>query len=203
MISKLKKVFMVMLVIIMAAIPVISNADALSGDFWDTVYQVDYDVQVTAPDGGVNLRDGAGAEYGQLIDKMISNGTSLHISLEARAENGKLWGQTNYAGITGWVFLGHCTKLSELDIQTDVEIDEAVAPDEQNTVSGDVFADPNDAPTPEEQEEGVMKINAADSAQPAAGGSSGMTTMILVIIALLIVAVIITAVVLLKKMNKK
>ena len=203
MISKLKKVFMIMLVIIMAAMPIMSYADAIVEEFWEMAYDVDYDVQVTAPDGGVNIRYGAGAEYPKAMDSMISNGVQLHIEKETRAENGKLWGYTHTGDTWGWVFLGHCTKVSELDIKTEVEIDEAVAPDEQNTVSGDVFADPDDAPTPEEQAEGVMKIDAADAAQPAASGSSGMTTMILVIIALLIVAVIITAVVLLKKMNKK
>lgn len=199
---KLRNCLMIMLVIILTAIPVISSADAIVEEFWELAYDVDYDVQVTAPDGGVNIRYGAGAEYGKVRDEMIKNGVTLHIIKETRASNGKLWGYTSLGVDQGWVFLGHCTKVSE--IHNEVEIDEVVAPDKQQEVSGDVFADPDYSPTDDEQEEGVMKIDAGNDIQTAAPGSSTampMTTLILVIIGLLIVAVIITAAVLLKKMK--
>jgi len=192
---KLRNCLMIMLVIILTAIPVISSADAIVEEFWELAYDVDYDVQVTAPDGGVNLRWGAGAEYDKVRENMISNGVQLHIEKETRAENGKLWGYTHIGEDYGWVFLGHCTKLSDLPVINDVEIDEAVAPDDSSADA------PDYSPTDEEQDEGVMKIDADDAAQPAASGSSGMTSMILVIIALLIVVVIVTAVILLKKMR--
>lgn len=36
-----------------------------------------YDVEVTAPDGGVNMRCGAGVEYDKVLPDMIPNGTVL------------------------------------------------------------------------------------------------------------------------------
>ena len=45
-----------------AAVPSPARADALIEDFWLTMYDVDYYVVVDAPDGGVNLRYGAGTE---------------------------------------------------------------------------------------------------------------------------------------------
>ena len=51
-----------------AAVPSPARADALIEDFWLTMYDVDYYVVVDAPDGGVNLRYGAGAEYPIQLD---------------------------------------------------------------------------------------------------------------------------------------
>ena len=83
---KFRNCLMIMLVIILTAIPVVSSADAIVEEFWELAYDVDYDVQVTAPDGGVNIRYGAGAEYPKAMDNMISNGVQLHIEKETRAE---------------------------------------------------------------------------------------------------------------------
>ena len=93
-----------------AAVPSPARADALIEDFWLTMYDVDYYVVVDAPDGGVNLRYGAGTEYPIQLDEMIPNGTILHIDAEARANNGKYWGATEYDGWYGFVFLGHTKK---------------------------------------------------------------------------------------------
>ena len=198
----LKTCLMIALVIIMTAIPVISNADAVIEGYWDLAYDVDYDVVVTAPDGGVNLRMGPGAEYDKAQENMIKNGTELHIMQETRAENGKLWGYTCTDITSGWVFLGQCTKTTEMnsapadtpDSALDSVADDSSA--DADSANTDVFGNP-------EEEAGVMKIDAADGGQPAASGTSNMTTMILVIIALLIIAVIVTAVIMLKKTDKK
>ena len=46
-----------------------------------------YDVEVTAPDGGVNMRCGAGVEYDKVLPDMIPNGTVLTVTQEAVASN--------------------------------------------------------------------------------------------------------------------
>ena len=73
-----------------AAVPSPARADALIEDFWLTMYDVDYYVVVDAPDGGVNLRYGAGTEYPIQLDDLIPNGTILHIDAEARAKDSEL-----------------------------------------------------------------------------------------------------------------
>ena len=95
-----------------AALPSAARADALIEEFWFTMYDVDYYVVVDAPDGGVNLRYGAGTEYPIQLDGMIPNGTVLHIDAEARANNGKYWGATEYDGWSGFIFLGHTKKTA-------------------------------------------------------------------------------------------
>lgn len=70
-----------------------------------------YSVEVTAPDGGVNMRSGAGTEYEQVLSSMIPNGTVLSISLEADADNGNTWGFTTYNGVSGWIALTQVTSL--------------------------------------------------------------------------------------------
>ena len=95
-----------------AALPSAARADALIEEFWFTMYDVDYYVMVDAPDGGVNLRYGAGTEYSKVLDGMIPNGTVLHIDAEARANNGKYWGATEYDGWSGFIFLGHTKKTA-------------------------------------------------------------------------------------------
>ena len=92
--------------------PMEARADAAVEGFWNTAYDVDYDVEVSAPDGDINFRSGAGAEYSKIINGMIPNGTRLHIDVEARADNGKLWGRTYYQGDYGWVFLGQTKRVT-------------------------------------------------------------------------------------------
>ena len=72
-----------------------------------------YNVQVTAPDGGVNMRCGSGAEYDKVLPDMIPNGTMLTVTQEAVASNGNSWGYTNYNGTYGWIALTQVTKYEE------------------------------------------------------------------------------------------
>lgn len=72
-----------------------------------------YKVRVTAPDGGVNMRSGAGVEYYKVLSNMIPNGTILTITREAVASNGNSWGYTNYRGTYGWIALTQVTKYRE------------------------------------------------------------------------------------------
>ena len=110
-----------------AAVPSPARADALIEDFWLTMYDVDYYVVVDAPDGGVNLRYGAGAEYPIQLDEMIPNGTILHIDAEARANNGKYWGATEYDGWYGFIFLGHTKKTDPPAEETTAAVTTAAA----------------------------------------------------------------------------
>ena len=72
-----------------------------------------YDVEVTAPDGGVNMRCGAGVEYDKVLPDMIPNGTVLTVTKEAVASNGNSWGYTNYNGTYGWIAVYYRILLSK------------------------------------------------------------------------------------------
>lgn len=111
------------LLLLSLLIPVISYGDAAVENFWNTVYDTDYYVEVSASDGGANLRDGAGVEYQKIISGMMPNGTVLHITRVATADNGKKWGLTEYQGNVGWVALSQTKTTS--------------APSSGNSSSGD------------------------------------------------------------------
>ena len=86
----------------MAAVPVYGDA-MIVPDYQDVT--VDYYVIVSAPDGGVNFRYGAGVEYEQIISNMIPNGEILHIVGERTASTGRAWGYTCYQDMWGYVAL--------------------------------------------------------------------------------------------------
>ena len=130
------------------AVSVPARADALIEEFWLTMYDVDYYVVVDAPDGGVNLRYGAGTEYPIQLDGMIPNGTVLHIDAEARANNGKYWGATQYDNCYGFVFLGHTKKTDPPAAETTAAVTTAAA--ETNTAAETSAAAEN---TPAEKQE--------------------------------------------------
>ena len=68
-----------------------------------------YKVKVSAPDGGIYLRQGPGVENPPVLSQMIPNGTILLIDQEATASNGKWWGYTTWQGASGWVTLVQIT----------------------------------------------------------------------------------------------
>ncbi len=132
-----------------AALPSAARADALIEEFWFTMYDVDYYVVVDAPDGGVNLRYGAGTEYSKVLDGMIPNGTVLHIDAEARANTGKYWGATEYDGWSGFIFLGHTKKTAPpaeaTAAETSAETTAAATADQRPTVPETTTAAPETA----------------------------------------------------------
>ena len=81
---------------------------------WYSQEAVDYDVQVSAPDGGVNIRYGPGVEYDRLMDSMIPNGVILHVTSQAQASNGNYWGYTYYNGIYGWIALTQVSRIESV-----------------------------------------------------------------------------------------
>ena len=100
--------FLVLMLLSMT-LPMPSFGDAGVESFWNTAYEADYYVKVSASDGGANLRNGAGVEYSTIISGMMPNGTVLHITSVAAADNGKKWGLTEYQGSQGWVALSQTT----------------------------------------------------------------------------------------------
>ena len=72
-----------------------------------------YNVQVTAPDGGVNMRSGPGTEYDKVLPEAIPNGNVLEVYVEHMASNGNYWGYTTYNGTEGWVALTQVTKMEK------------------------------------------------------------------------------------------
>lgn len=79
-----------------------------------SVSAVNYRVKAAAPEGGINLRSGAGVDYQILLSGLIPNGTALSISQETRAaSNGRFWGYTTYNGVSGWVTLEQVIPIAE------------------------------------------------------------------------------------------
>ena len=70
-----------------------------------------YEVVVSAPDGGVNIRSGAGVEYGKVRENMIPTGVTLRIYSETLANTGRTWGYTTYDGVSGWIALSQVTRI--------------------------------------------------------------------------------------------
>ena len=70
-----------------------------------------YEVVVSAPDGGVNIRSGAGVEYAKVRENMIPTGVTLRIYSETLANTGRTWGYTTYDGVSGWIALSQVTRI--------------------------------------------------------------------------------------------
>lgn len=100
--KKIKKIMIFIMTLFLAAVPVYGDA-MLVPNYQDVT--VDYYVIVSAPDGGVNFRYGAGVEYEQIISNMIPNGEILHIVGERTASTGRAWGYTCYQDMWGYVAL--------------------------------------------------------------------------------------------------
>lgn len=94
------------------------SVDEVSGNSYtdDTVAdsgeeQYLYEVVVSAPDGGVNIRSGAGVEYAKVRENMIPTGVTLRIYSETLANTGRTWGYTTYDGVSGWIALSQVTRI--------------------------------------------------------------------------------------------
>lgn len=76
-----------------------SSSGSSSGSSGSGNKTVNYKVKINTP-SGVNVRSGAGTEYGILT--AIPNGTTVTITKESRG-----WGYTSYAGKKGWICLDY------------------------------------------------------------------------------------------------
>lgn len=202
--------------------PCVSWGDALVESYWDIAYSVDYDVYVAAPDGGVNLRNGAGTEYSIMLSGLIPNGTKLHVTNETKASNGKKWGQVTYQGKTGWVFLGQCSKtppaVSNSEVAADTQTKSAQDGDESKpaTDNSNIAPSSNDdnaaksagteaADDKNEPDDAAQDAEKDTSQTPAETERSAdhYTPLMLVIVALLIVIAILLAVLILRGRKNK
>lgn len=102
---------------------------------WYSEEPVEYDVQVSAPDGGVNIRYGPGVEYDRLMDSMIPNGVILHVTSQAQASNGNYWGYTNYNGMYGWIALTQVSRIESVATPVPVTPELIQIPSETPTVT--------------------------------------------------------------------
>ena len=98
--KKIKRAVICILALLLTVVPVYGDA-MIVPDYQDVT--VDYYVIVSAPDGGVNFRYGAGVEYDQIISNMIPNGEILHIVGERTASTGRAWGYTCYQDMWGYL----------------------------------------------------------------------------------------------------
>lgn len=109
---KKRKCCMLLILVLLCCSAQIIWADAAVD--WYSQEAVEYDVQVSAPDGGVNIRYGPGVEYDRLMDSMIPNGVILHVTSQAQASNGNYWGYTYYNGIYGWIALTQVSRIESV-----------------------------------------------------------------------------------------
>lgn len=73
---------------------------------------VNYQVRVSASDGGVNMRYGPGTGYA-IKRSMIPNSVILTITSEIASSNGKYWGYTYFENMYGWIALSQTTLVEE------------------------------------------------------------------------------------------
>ena len=66
-------------------------------------YVTDYYMIVQSPNGGINLYSETDPQSNVLNDKLIVNGTALHIQGEKTGTDQKDWGYTQYHGMNGYV----------------------------------------------------------------------------------------------------
>lgn len=197
----------VLCILVISLLPVVSYGDAVVESFWAIAFETDYNIEVTAPDGGVNLRIGAGTQYDILLDHLIPNGTQLHVNYETKADNGKPWGHVTYQGAEGWVFLGHCTKLSSSQQQTQVQQPEPEDTSSQAAVQQQPAPqpqpEPQPQPQPETQDNGVMEISEPAGDQASEDSVTAMpgyyTPLMLIAAGLLIIVAVLGAILLLRR----
>lgn len=227
---KYNLILLMVIIIHLLSCPVSARADAAS--YWYEEGAVDYYVEITAPDGGANLRLGPGVKYQILLDGLMPNGTVLHVSSESMASNGNYWGYTEYNGIYGWVALTQVTVTDNPAVEAVEEVPaaplpESAAPTQDPTI--EVTATPSPTltltptpiatqsavPTESEQPEIVTEVTETPVPVPTSthktiekpdetGLSSSMLVTLLIIgIVVLVVALTVFIVVLVKYKSKK
>ena len=140
--KKKRKCCMLLILVLLCCSAQIIWADAAVDGYSQEA--VDYDVQVSAPDGGVNIRYGPGVEYDRLIDSMIPNGVILHVTSQAQASNGNYWGYTYYNGIYGWIALTQVSRIESVPTPAPATPEPVQLPSETPVVT----AAPTEAVTP-------------------------------------------------------
>ena len=153
---------------------------------------VDYYVKVNTSGRGMFIRSGPGDQYDKLQRKIVPNGTVLHISRTAKAENGRKWGYTKYNNMNGWVYL----KKAEVTSAPVRDIDTAQKKSVKKSTKSDVKENSSDSSDSDESISGQFLNKNSNM-------SFMMKMLIMALIALMVLALIITAVVLLTRRNDR
>lgn len=180
-------------------------------DWYPSESEVDYDVVVSAPDGGVNIRYGPGVEYEKLQEDMIPNGVQLHLMRQAQASNGNYWGYTQYNGLYGWIALTQVTEITspaaETQVPAETPLPEATAAPEPTTeitqppaVTETVTETPTPKPTIENTETPTPRAAPAQENQDS--GLSKSLVIKLMVIGFILLVIAVAALVILYKRRR-
>ena len=134
---------------------------------WYSEEAVNYDVEVSAPDGGVNIRYGPGVEYDRLMDSMIPNGVILHVTSQAQAANGNYWGYTYYNGMYGWIALTQVSRIESVPTPVPVTPDPVQLPSETPAITATPSETVIPAATAEPVETETSSVSETPTAEPA------------------------------------
>lgn len=89
--------------------------------FLEGTEKVDYDVEVNAKDGYINVYRGPGEKFGKKDNtEAIPNGEKLHISQEIEVEDKSHWGYTETEDSEGWVKLEDTKKWQDRENASDM-----------------------------------------------------------------------------------
>ena len=180
----------------------------------------DYYVYVTTPDGGLNLREGPGTDYGILV--LIPDYVQLHITAVA-ANN---WGEAAYNGMTGWVSLNQTSETLPAEAASQVSLSEQATEESEQPGSSspdaddgfikpyehspgreadDTTAEPSGGPLPPDTVEGDSESLTVYAAPDESTDNSTKTlkTYMLIIIGLCVVVVVILALLLIVLLNRR
>ena len=134
---------------------------------WYSEEAVNYDVEVSAPDGGVNIRYGPGVESDRLMDSMIPNGVILHVTSQAQAANGNYWGYTYYNGMYGWIALTQVSRIESVPTPVPVTPDPVQLPSETPSITATPSETEIPAATAEPVETETSSVSETPTAEPA------------------------------------
>lgn len=169
---------------------------------------VNYQVRVSASDGGVNMRYGPGTGYA-IKRSMIPNSVILTITSEIASSNGKYWGYTYFENMYGWIALSQTTLVEETTSAfqpgSASNMPESYAAGESSGTLGDASTEAGISESAAEPETSDIQSSTAqtsqDTAQPASSalGSTLLIQILVAACAALFVAIIAILVILKKK----
>ena len=175
-------------------------ADAADVD-WNEYVDVDYDVYVTTPDGGLNMRYGPGVEYDVVIEERIPDYTILHIDMETTDTDGEYWGYTQYGDDYGWVYLNQTTLVSDYeDTEAPPEDEEYV---DDSTYEDTSVVDNNNSDTNVDTFTDDEKDSDSDSNTAKIFGVTAIVVVFLIVFVVIVVVIIVAVIIIIFVIKKK
>ncbi|MBP3371872.1 MAG: SH3 domain-containing protein [Clostridia bacterium] len=158
-----------------------------------------YQVIVSAPDGGVNLRFGPSTDYDIRVS-MIPNDTILQVT----AKEGR-WGRTTYNGTDGWIALSQVSEYVPLEVEEEVEVEPTPGAEPTQTVEALPAPQVSEAVDTDRDESDVVQQLQMQQQQNQAAEAEGKMGFMgkLILIGVIVLAIIIAAIVLLCVWMKK